>query len=430
MSEQPQVFSMRAARQLDGATVEMARAEAARVRAEADAAAQGARLAAERERRAAEAEARRAERAERERERAERRARRTAARQAARDAVMGRRELLVTVAVIVLSVSIALPAQIGFLRTAWVWPMAVAGGIVPEALTWAFAVQGRRREERGLSARFHHTGTWASALLAAGINLTHGAAMWGPQFGIVAALGSLAAPILWDAYRRSQSTADDGRTPLEARTERARRRHHRTVARLADRIRTASVGTLDPDGAWTLAWRAVHGAEPGITADLLARHHKAAAAVGQLLAKAPDGYGATSAALDVLTRPIARTSPAVTVAAELNAAFDTARPIAALTGPYIPDDQPRTEPYIQASARTPAQPETGRTAPVQPRTSPYTPDGTEMASKRAAARQHIRRLLTAGLAPSPTDIGRHYGLSPEWGAKQIRAVRNQQTPAA
>ena len=409
---QVNVYSKRAARQLDGVTVKIANASAAREVAEATAAAQQATVRAEQIREEARAE------------RTERRRRRRAARWAERRAQVGRRGVLVaTLAVIVLLVSVALPAQISFLAQRWPLPMALSGGIALEALTWVFALQGRAREACGLSAAVHHLGIWAAAGVAAGVNLTHGAQMWGFGFAVVAATGSLAAPVTWHMYLWSQRA--DVSDPETVRLNRRRRRHHRSVARMADRLVTALPSDMTTDQAWVLAWRAVHGAEPGITAELLRGHASAAERVAQHLRP---GVTASLALLEgplVAMAELKRHDPMVVV----QAGFAAARPLAELlSGGVSTSTSERTwtagEPaYNQVSDRAATRttpPERSRTSSVQPRSE------VAIEAKRRAARDLIRRTLAWGGTPSPTEIGRLHGLSPEWGSKQIRAVREEQ----
>ncbi|KRV47538.1 hypothetical protein AQ490_06480 [Wenjunlia vitaminophila] len=279
------VYSARGARALDAAIVAKAQAEADAVRAHAAAEAARAQAEIDRVRRQADAEARETAR----QERAARAVRRRAARTRLAASAASRRELLVTVAVIVLFVSVALPAQVGFLATRWPLLMAVAGGVSLESLTWMFAIQGEYRERRGLSARWHHTGTWIAGALAASINLAHGAHLWGLGFAVVAAVGSLAAPVAWFAYRLSQSEQDGDRTPEEIRAERARRRHHRKVYRVAVRLRTATMPPLPEEQAWRAAWQLVHGADPGITGAALKRRAARARRVLQVAGKHDPG---------------------------------------------------------------------------------------------------------------------------------------------
>ncbi|WP_354642903.1 hypothetical protein [Kitasatospora camelliae] len=412
---QPTIYSARAARQLDAVTVEIARSQAARERSEAESAAQAARLQAELNRQEALAELRSIADGENARRRERRRAERAARWTARQHALSKRAELAATVAVIVLFVVVAMPAQISFLAQRWPLPMALAGGIALETLTWVFALQGRARDARGLSAAAHHAGIWLAATVAAGINLVHGAQMWGPGFAVVAACGSLAAPITWHMYLLSQRNDHGG--PEDARHERRRRRHHRKVARVADRLATALPPDVTSEQLWTLAWRSVHGADPGVTAELLEGHSKAATKVAEHLRP---GDRPSLAVLERLFIPPA--SRLTDARAVVEAGFAVARPVAEM----MPLTR-RTAAYNQLTGHTPA-----RTAAAVPaRTAPVLPtvDDAAMEAKRRTARSAIRRTLAKGGTPSPTEIGRTHGMSPEWGAKQIRAVRSERLAA-
>ncbi|MDH6119312.1 hypothetical protein [Kitasatospora sp. GAS204B] len=422
------VYSLRAARQLDAVTVELARAKAGRDRAEADAAAQAVLRRSEREHQEALAELRAVAEAERERRAARRQAARAQQWARRRRALAGRAALLATLAVIMLFVVVALPAQVSFLAERWPLPMALAGGTALESLTWVFALQGRARDARGLSAAVHHAGIWTAAIVAAAVNLTHGAQLWGPAFAVVAACGSLAAPITWHMYLLSQR--EDAADPRQARRDRRRQRRHRKVARTARWLATALPSELTPDELWTLAWRAVHGAEPGITADLLDSYAKVSTLVAKHL-RPGDRAG-----LELLTRPTAAAAvpQRLDARARVEAGFAAARPVAELLQAEVRTRMSplavRTGAYTQVTGRTAARSaplRSDRTTPVQAAAT-----GAAVEAKRRAARAAIRRTLAAGGSPSPTEIGRVHGMSPEWGAKQIRAVRTerQSSPVA
>ena len=419
----PTIYSRRAARQLDAAGVEVARARAARVRAEQDAAVQAIRAQARRDEVAADAELAAAVEAERDLRRAARRAGRAAWRTARLTAVRDRQVLLATVAAIALFVAVALPAQIGFLAQRWPWPMALAGGVALESLTWVFALQGQAGESRGRSGSVHSAGVWAAAAVAAWVNLTHGEHMWGIGFAVVAACGSLAAPTTWHLYRLSQSE-EQSANPEQLRRERLRRRHHRRVARLADRLATSLPEGLAPDTAWALAWRAVHGAEPGITGSLLRRHHRTATKLKALTGQATSTADTADGHRPLLLRPLPSDGDGAAVVA---AALANSIPLAELLSATPPG--PRTGTYMQLTARTALpgagayNPRTGAYNLSRPRPRATASDDAAMEAKRSQARTGIRRVLADGGTPSPTEIGRAHGLSPEWGAKQIRAVR-------
>ncbi|MGI5469639.1 hypothetical protein [Streptomyces sp. CA-132043] len=399
------IYSARGARQMDAATVAKAQAEADLLKAQATAQAEQAKAETERARREAAAEARRQAEEERERRRERRTAKRRQARARWRAAMNERRELLVTVVVITLFVAVALPAQIDFLATKWVWPMAAAGGVSLESLTWMFAIQGQRRERRGLSARVHRTGTWTAAMVAAGINLGHGAGTWGVGFAVVAALGSLAAPVAYETYRLSLSEDEHGRTPEEIRQAFARRRHHRKVHRLSIRLQSATVPPMPMEQAWETAWRMVHAAEPGITKRWLKRHNKRAAKVATLAAAQHE--------------------------------MDTPMPSLAMFAPTEP--QPVREERTEApEGRTPVRPEKrtdGANAQVARRTPAVQAartlasetarrayDDAEMERLRQRAQQAYAESLDAGRPIGPAALGKEFGFSEGWGRKRIKAV--------
>ncbi|WP_329151164.1 hypothetical protein OIU91_28185 [Streptomyces sp. NBC_01456] len=423
-----QIYSARGARQMDAATVAKAHAEAELLRVQTAAAAGKANVEVERVRREAAAQARRERRQEREESAAARRERRRAACARIGGQLDRHRVTLVTIAVIALFVSVALPAQIDFLGSRWAWPMAVAGGVSLESLTWMFAIQGQRREQRGLSAGVHRAGTWSAALVAAGINLAHGAQMWGLGFGVVAAVGSLAAPVAYETYRLSVSEDDTGASPEEIRHNRRRRRHHRKVHRAATRLRWATVPPMDEARAWETAWRMVHAAEPGVTRRELKRHTKRAGKVAQLVTEHADAGPLPS--LELFTGP--RTdAPAATPQQERTDFEDGA-------GERTQDrtDGPLNVPYEQVKPRTPEPPKPTRTAPVRPaRTaaraaSDKAYEEAELERTRQRAEEAYAQSLDAGTPIGPAALGREFGFSEGWARKRIKAVDERRATAA
>ncbi|MDI3344360.1 hypothetical protein QKW45_11555 [Streptomyces sp. AJ-1] len=412
------IYSVRGARQMDAATVAKAQAEADLLKAQATAQAEQAKAETERARRQAAAEARRQAEEERERRRERRAAKRRQARARWRVAMNERRELLVTVAVITLFVAVALPAQIDFLATKWVWPMAAAGGVSLESLTWMFAIQGQRRERRGLSARVHRTGTWTAATVAAGINLGHGADMWGWGFAVVAALGSLAAPVAYETYRLSLSEDEHGRTPEEIRQAFARRRHHRKVHRLSIRLQSATVPPMPMEQAWEMAWRMVHAAEPGITQRWLKRHNKRAEKVATLATARDDSTPMPSLAMFAPASPQPvreeRTGRTAAEPAERTAAGEE----------RTEAEKDRTEKRTdaanaQATRRTPAV-QGARTLARETARRAY--DDAEMEQLRQRAQQAYAESLDAGRPIGPAALAKEFGFSEGWGRKRIKAV--------
>lgn len=423
-----QIYSARGARQMDAATVAKANAEAELLRVQTAAAAGKANVEVERVRREAAARARRERRQEREESAAARRERRRAACARLGGQVGAHRVTLVTVTVIALFVSVALPAQIDFLNSRWAWPMAVAGGVSLESLTWMFAIQGQRREQRGLSAGVHRAGTWSAALVAAGINLAHGAQMWGLGFGVVAAVGSLAAPVAYETYRLSVSEDDTGGSPEKIRHNRRRRHHHRKVHRAATRLQWATVPPMDEARAWETAWRMVHAAEPGVTRRELKRHTKRAGKVAQLVTEHADAGPLPS--LELFTGP--RTdAPAAAPEQERTGSEEGAGE----------RTQARTDglaegPYGQVKPRTPEPPKSTRTVPARPaRTvaraaSDKAYEEAELERTRQRAEEAYAQSLDAGTPIGPAALGREFGFSEGWARKRIKVVDERRATAA
>ncbi|MEU7254379.1 hypothetical protein AB0B21_01015 [Streptomyces rimosus] len=431
-----QIYSARGARQMDAATVAKAQAEAEMLRAQAAAQAGTAQVEVERIRQQAEAEARQQRRREREERAASRRTRRRQLLEQLRGGLGEHRVVLVTVVVIALFVAVALPAQIDFLSTRWVWPMAVAGGVSLESLTWMFAIQGQRREGRGLSARVHRAGTWTAALVAAAINLAHGSQMWGVGFGVVAAVGSLAAPVAYETYRLAMSDDDCGRSPEEIRQARRRRRHHRKVYRAAVRLRWATVPPMDEARAWETAWRLVHAAEPGVTGRVLKRHTKRAAKVAEFAV--PHADARPLPCLDLFTglrtqapEPQRTAAPAPVREAERTAA-DEGESV------RTPERTDKTAygPYAKVKARTPQPVKPQRAGSVRPLRTPAkrTPDKAfeeaELERTRQRAEEAYAQSLDAGAPIGPAALGREFGFSEGWGRKRIKAVEQRRATGA
>ncbi len=187
---------------------------------------------------------------------------------------------------------------------------------------------------------------------------------------------------------------------------------------------------LAPDAAWTLAWRAIHGAEPGVTGALLERHREAATRVAALTQPASPTAEPEEDRRPLLLRPL---PPGGDATAVVDAAFANSVPLADVLGAEWCGVHTGT--YKQLTARTrlpepgPYNPRTAAYSASAPLPEPAAPDDAAIEEKRRRARVGIRRVLATGGTPSPTEIGRAYGMSPEWGAKQIRSVRAESTPS-
>ncbi|GCE01553.1 DUF2637 domain-containing protein [Embleya hyalina] len=384
-----------------------------------------------------------------------------------------RRALLATIAVVTASVVIAWPAQQK--SFAHMGPLTSFGiPVLLEGPTWLMAILtylAVTARPKPRPATVYRVMTWAFAGTAAGINFAHGYSDYGVLGGVVLALASLVGVAAWDLYMHSLTAHVEGRSLAEVRFRRKRRRTHKTVAKKADWIRRGAGWDLPEEIAWDLAWRAEYGAAPGLSKALLEHQQQAVAEVDELLSERtvpvrprPDLTELTASAggLDVLAPPAEMTEGAA-VRAMLEEALNAARPIVVERRTDGPDVRPQPLPQgavrivagagekASKSDRTDAVSgqKTRRSLPVSPpsaqgRTGPRkTPSSTaartaaketatlsvaqkaELEKKRLEARTEAARILRDGGTPRPSEIGRTHGMSPEWGAKQIKAARDE-----
>ncbi|NYI05570.1 DUF2637 domain-containing protein [Allostreptomyces psammosilenae] len=390
------------------------------------------------------------------RERAERRAARAARLRLLAGVLAERRVLLAVLVVIAASVYIAWPAQqhamaaLG-MGTAGSWAVPV----LVEGLTWSMAALTSWAIAERKPAGLYQLMTWVFASVAAGLNLWHG---WldDPMLGVVYAIASLGGVGAWELYVHGRKHAGTRTTREEARFRRQRRRHHRKVARAADRIRTGAGMHLTEDAAWLLAWRATHGADPGVTAELLAQQERALGAVAELVAGRTAESGPEpvtvealakhGAELSVVAPAEAAESSAEAIRAVVEQAVRTARPVRELlarTGPDAAGEPVRQAVHAASTDRVkeqvsvripPPRTGTGRTVHPAARTAAKhtarrsARQGDDLERKRQAAREEAAAILARGGKPSPAEIGRAHGMSPEWGAKQISYVVRVKRP--
>ncbi|MFI1968236.1 hypothetical protein BLA24_20415 [Streptomyces cinnamoneus] len=197
--------------------------------------------------------------------------------------------LMCTGVVMACAIVPALAAQFTALSTAGVGPLLAALlAAMLEGGAWAatFGAAEAARQDRPTGR--YRAATWACAAVAAAINFSHGSHDYGLWLGVVLAVASLFAVGMWELHLNGSHTPS--REERErARHERRRRWHHRKVCRIAGRLITAAPhGTLTAEEAFIAAWRVHHGANPGLTAQLLADRLAAEAGLGEVVEQAAD----------------------------------------------------------------------------------------------------------------------------------------------
>jgi hypothetical protein len=375
------VYTQRGARQLDAARVRAVEADAdverERLRAETAAAVKVAAAAAKVEADRIKAAAR-AERA------ASREARRAAAsRHAARPYVRG---------MLVACLIAAWPGQYLYLAGLDLHPvMAATLTTVVEGMAWV----GIRLTEQGIGAPEgprpvgrYRAMTWGAASIAAVINLVHGSSEYSAIVGVALAMASLGGPFVHGMYAHAESAAASGASGEEIRLAITRRTLHYKVSREARRLRAAVGLEMTTEAAWILAWRSVHGADPGVTAKSLERHHEAADRVRELIAARPlASVGVVSAlALQTPSADLSALAPggsvpdatdAVRVAADV--ALEASGPVRALLG----TDADAVSGGDDASRPVPVRPAAPHPGPRPADTRPA--KATDIASVQVAA---------------------------------------------
>jgi hypothetical protein len=216
----------------------------------------------------------RTEKAQARRDRAQRRQARAAKRE--KNLTPGNVYRKGTLGLVTLSALASLPAQI--LHFAAIHWMLTPVGPSVEGAAWVMAAGVAYADERKLPAwvRWLLRGlSLSAASFAATINYQYGMSL--TQHGVspgnaqAAAIGLAAVTMLGPLFFEvrqwvltlSAAVTDPKRRAEEnarARHDRKRRRHHKTVADVADRLVSAApFGTLTPEDAWNQAWCIVHG---------------------------------------------------------------------------------------------------------------------------------------------------------------------------
>lgn len=330
------IYTMRAGKKMDAARI--AEAHAAANEKTARAAVVEAQAAAEIA--AIQRQAQREVRAETGRDKAARRAKRRAQWSASLAQLRERRDFTAVTPVMVASIGTAWPAQMGFYLGMGMHPvLAVLVTAMTEGAAWAGASMASKAIEDGRPTGIYRVITWGSALTAAALNFAHSYHRSIP-LACVLALASLLGVVLWEAYAHSRSGDNGGKTAAQVRADYYRKARYPKVSRRT-RDLIAAVPGMDEDAAWVIAWRSVHGADPGVTHRTLKQHHKATKRIWSLLDKAP-GLNATAVGLNAL-QPLSATlqdmAPGGTVADShrdvrdaVTVAFNASYPIEELIG--------------------------------------------------------------------------------------------------
>ncbi|MEW1551306.1 hypothetical protein [Streptomyces tsukubensis] len=217
-------------------------------------------------------------------ERARRREKRAAARKARNErlAAAVSQPLPWVMTVVVTSIAFAFPGQFSAVTDLGViWVLALLVPVFIEGATWAMAWLRKWAVANNKPAGLYMVMTWLFAAAAAALNAWHHADE--PQLVAVFAASSLFGVAVWEIYMHSQTHAANGRSAEEIRLALLRRIKHPRVVRRAAWLRTATIPPLSEADAWERAWRQVHGAEPGVTEDILKAFGKRAGKVAGLV---------------------------------------------------------------------------------------------------------------------------------------------------
>lgn len=193
-----------------------------------------------------------------------------------------------TLALVTASALASLPAQIAHFASISLMLLPLPFAL--EGAAWVMAAGVAYADARKLPAWVRwllRAMALAAAAYAASINYAYGMET-GPAVGYGLAAVTLLGPLFFEVRQwvttLTASTGDPKKRAEEkarAKHEKQRRRHHRTVADIADRlISAAPYKALEFEDAWTQAWAIVHGTDrPGMTPRLHAYAVRSATAL-------------------------------------------------------------------------------------------------------------------------------------------------------
>ncbi|MBX9425446.1 hypothetical protein [Streptomyces lateritius] len=272
-----------------------------------------------------------------------------------------------TLGLVSMSALASLPAQI--LHFAAIHWMLLPIGPAVEGAAWVMAAGVAYADERKLPAWVRwllRALSLSAAAFAANINYSYGLSL--TEHGVsassaqAAAIGLAAVTMLGPLFFEVRqwvltltAAAGDPRKRAEekerAKHDRKRRRHHKTVADVADRLMSAApFGSLKAEDAWTQAWGIVHGSSDSwMTPKLHAYAVQSAAALAAAQTPLPlDAKTIRQRILALLRRPAqaVSTTPVYVLPAS------PAAPLSKVKKPQVVTDLP---PAKKAPAETPVK---------------------------------------------------------------------------
>lgn len=464
------VYTAAGAKAIDAARAEAARAAAAKARAEAEQTAAAARLAVEQQRAALDVERRRAERedaaraeaeaikakTEKARLKAKAATERAARREERRKARAARGARPFVLAMMAACLAAAWPGQFLYFRALGLnVVMAATLTTVIEGMAWVGIKLTEQAIHVGRPAGRYRAMTWGAATVAAAINLIHGAHEYSVIVGVGLALASLGGPFVHAQYAHAESAAVAGISGDAVRLAVSRRLLHRKVWREARRLRAAIGLDLTPEAAWVVAWRAVHGADPGVTAKGLQRHHAAVDRVRELLdARPAEALAPVSAtALQESRADLFCIAPGGTVVESAEAiresvtrALDAAQPVRDFLGKAAPSGSkparsaaPSAAPSAQVNPSNPPAGGRPQTPPARTRTGatkPLSPPARAAARESAltaseAQREQVRTWIADRIANGESvdwgdvskTVAKLWGRGRSWYHERLSEVR-------
>ncbi|MFD7590682.1 DUF2637 domain-containing protein [Kitasatospora sp. NPDC059811] len=364
-----------------------------------------------------------------------------------RQALAGQSPLIVAsvlvAALVVISVYFAWDGQAAGFRE----KMGGAANLVPmvtEGVTWTMAALAFYAHVKGRATGKYRLVTAVAAIVAAALNYRHHAA---EGSGEVYAIASLSGVFVWELFLSLLMKAKEGRPMAEVRADLARTLAHPVIALAAWRIRAIAHGAMSADAAWAEAWDQYHAPDLGVTARRERRRRKNRARLQDAMLADVGLAEPADTTPENVTDDEDVTEPGVYTDESAAAARPSALWLPGLDGWVEPMAKPTGNPDVHAPKLQVSKPipPAGNSPEKGPEKAPVRrqsaiaraaarhtakkaqKDADALAAKRDKARAQIAELLNKGEKPSPAAFGKAYGLSSDWGSKQIKAVESNPT---